>query len=176
MNISLYTCIDSPCTSGFISFEALKNKVYDVNIFNNPRPLGRQRIFPDINFTCSGNLTKWIVGGTVGNALGVEVQIWRRNDYSDNDYTKVGYSILNADNDRCNVYEYIPDPPLEFQEGDILGVYQQRSDMRVYYQDTTGPANYAPLDVDPPAPATLNDPTLVVSQYDYPLVTVEICE
>ena len=158
----------------------MKNKVYDVNIFNELRRLVQHRIFPDINFTCCGNLTKWIVGGTVGNDIGGEVQIWRRNTGSNNDYTKVGFSILQAtDPDNDHVYEYIPDPPLEFQEGDILGVYQQRGDMRVFYQDTTGPANYrhpGNVDVVPPAPATLNGATLVVSQYDYPLVTIEIGE
>ena len=122
----------------------------------------------------------WIVGGTVGINIGGEVQIWRRNNGSENDYTKVGFSILEAtDPDNDHVYEYIPDPPLEFQEGDILGVYQQRGNMIVFYQDTTGPANYRRrgiVDVVPPAPATLNEPTLVVSEYDYPLVTVEIGE
>ena len=153
-----------------------------MKIFNGIRRLVEHRIFPDINFTCSGSLTKWIVGGTIGNVLGGEVQIWRRNNGSENDYTKVGYSVLNAaDPDNDYVYEHIPDLPLEFQEGDILGVYQQRMEgrMRVYYQETTGPANYrrtGHLDVAPPAPATLNDSTLVVSQYDYPLVTVEICK
>ena len=152
-----------------------------MNIFSDQLRYN-QRVFPDINFTCSGSLTKWIVGGTIGSALRVEVQIWRRNHGSENDYTKVGYSILDAtDPDNDNVYEYIPDPPLEFQEGDILGVYQQlalgSNCMRVYYQETTGPANYRRLLYsDPPAPATLNSPTLVVSQYDYPLVTVEICK
>ena len=152
-----------------------------MNIFNDQLRY-HQRVFPDINFTCSGNLTKWIVAGKVGNALRVEVQIWRRNTSSETDYTKVGYSILYAtDSDNENVYEYIPDTPLEFQEGDILGVYQQWATggnrMRVYYQETTGPANYRQwLNSDPPAPATLNGPTLVATQYDYPLVTVEICE
>ena len=112
---------------------------------------------------------------------GTEVQIWRRNVGSENEYTKIGYSILNStDPDNDNVYEYIPDPPLEFQEGDILGVYQRWGGgrMRVYYQETTGPENYrhsSNLNIDPPAPSTLTGATLVVSQYDYPLVTVEIC-
>ena len=51
--------------------------------------------------------------------------------------------------------------------------------MRVYYQETTGPENYrrtGSLNLDPPAPAALDEATLVVSQYDYPLVTVEIGE
>ena len=170
-------------TSGFLSSTVLQNKTFNVNIFDDGRRNRQQRVFPDINFTCSGNLTKWIVGGTIGNRIGGEVQIWRRNIGSENDYTKVGYSILDAtDPDNDNVYEHIPDPPLEFQEGDILGVYQRRGNndrMSVFYQITTGPANYRNPDIfniNPPAPSTLNDPTLVAAQYDYPLVTVEICK
>ena len=76
------------------------------------------------------------------------------------------------------MYEHIPDPPL--QEGDILGVYQRGGGrMRVYYQETTGPENYrvpGSLNINPPAPDALTGATLVVSQYDYPLVTVEICK
>ena len=173
----LYT--DSSCASAFLNSTALQQKAYDVKIFND-RWRFNQRVFPDINFTCSGNLTKWIVGGTVGSAAGGEVQIWRRNNGSDNDYTKVGYTVLAAtDPDGDRVYEHIPDPPLQFQEGDILGVYQQQGSgrMRVYYQLLTGPANYRRgLNINPPVPSTLNNPTLVLSQYDYPLVTVEICE
>ena len=60
----------------------------------------------------------------------------------------------------------------------ILGVYQKSGiHMIVYYQETTGPKNYhSPdeLNVDPPAPYTLTLAILVSSQYDYPLVTVEI--
>ena len=42
-----------------------------------------------------------------------------------------------------NVYEYNLSTPLEFQEGDILGVYQpQDEEFRVYYQDDAGPENY----------------------------------
>ena len=52
--------------------------------------------------------------------------------------------LLATDSNNDNVYEHIPDPPLEFQEGDILGVYQRGGGrrMRVYYQETTGPENY----------------------------------
>ena len=69
--------------------------MYDVNIYNDIRRIGEQRIFPDINFTYSGILTR-------------EVQIWRRNAGSEYNYTKVGYSVLNAtDPDNDHVYEYV---------------------------------------------------------------------
>ena len=80
------------------------------------------------------------MGGTIGNRIGGEVQIWRRNIGSENDYTKVGYSILDAtDPDNDNVYEHIPDPPLEFQEGDILGVYYTKVGYSIL--DATDPDN-----------------------------------
>ena len=175
--------IDPSCTSGFANSVELQKKVLDVNIYNDMRRPQEQRVFPDINFTCNGSLTKWIVGGTVGSMVGGEVQIWRRNSSSiKNDYTKVGYSVLNAnDPENDHVYEHIPDSPLKFQAGDILGVYQRGGPNRtaIYYHTTTGPANYRNpvlFNSIPPAPATLNGATLVVSQYDYPLVTVEICK
>ena len=169
------------CASGFLNSTVLQSKTFDVNIFNEGRRNRQQRVFPEINFTCNGSLTKWIVGGTVHTNVGAEVQIWRKNAGSENDYTKVGFSVLSAtDTDNDNVFEYMPVPPLEFQEGDILGVYQRRGNNRLalYYQITTGPANYRNpdnIDTIPPAPATLNGAVLV-AQYDYPLVTVEICE
>ena len=119
------------------------------------------------------------MGGTVGSIAGGEVQIWRNNG-SENDYTKVGYSILNAtDSDNDNVYEHIPDPPLEFQEGDILGVYQRPgpNGTAIFYHTTTGPANYRnnmTFNILP-APAILIG-AILESQYDYPLVTVAICK
>ena len=153
-----------------------------MNIYDVTTRKREQRIFPDINFTCSGNLTKWIVGGEIGKPVGAELQIWRRNHVGENNYTKVGSSVLQAnDSDNDHVYEYIPNPPLEFQEGDILGVYQRAGEdrMRVYYQETTGLENYrspVELNVDPPAPDTLTSTILASSDYDYPLVTVEIGE
>ena len=38
----------------------------------------------------------------------------------ENNYTKVGSSVLQAtDSDNDRLYEYTPNPPLEFQEEDI---------------------------------------------------------
>ena len=137
------------------------------------------RIFPDISFTCSGNLTKWIVAGQTDDKLGAELQIWRRSNVGQNNYTLVGSSVLPVSTSSfAGVYNYTPIPPLEFQEGDILGVYQRSGGgrVRVYYQETTGPANYQySSNVDPPLGIeVLTGPSLVTNQYDYPLVTVEI--
>ena len=142
------------------------------------------RIFPDISFTCSGNLTKWIVAGQTDDKLGAELQIWRRSNVGQNNYTLVGSSVLPVSTSSfAGVYNYTPNSPLEFQEGDILGVYQRSGPgrVRVYYQETTGPANYqystSNMGPDPPLGIeVLTGPSLVTNQYDYPLVTVEIGE
>ena len=131
--------IDNPqCSGNFLAFEAFKQKVLEANIYNVVRRKRELRIFPDINFMCSGNLTKWIVAGEASDdTLGAELQIWRRSNIGQNSYTLVGSSVLPvSSNSFVGVYNYTPSTPLEFQEGDILGVYQ------VYYQETTGPANH----------------------------------
>ena len=135
------------------------------------------RIFPDISFACSGNLTKWIIAGEAGYD-GAELQIWRRNNVGQNNYSLVGSSVLPvSSNSFVDVYNHTPNPPLEFQEGDILGVYQHSGSehVKVYYQKTTGPANYRHFtNMDPPLNIkVLTEPSLI-NQYDYPLVSVEI--
>ena len=123
------------------------------------------------------NLTKWIIAGEDGYD-GAELQIWRRSNVGQNNYTLVGSSVLSvSSNSFVGVYNYTPSTPLEFQKGDILGVYQRSGSARVkvYYQETTGPANYRhSVNTDPPLDIeVLTEPSLI-NQYDYPLVSVEI--
>ena len=89
----------------------------------------------------------WIVGaGNIdrGEQRTSHVQIWRRG--VSNEYNRIGTSLLIPNETvHPNVHEYIPNPPLEFQEGDILGVFQPDSGnnlLRLYYQKNTGPLNF----------------------------------
>ena len=137
----------------------------------------QQRIFPDITFTCNGTVTKWIVGAGTGGGGSPpsELQIWMR---SGSDYAKVGSTQLTAQlpTSDLNVFEYILSPPLGFQEGDILGVYQRDfSIIEPYYQENTGPQNLRQTGLVSAAPNSLVAPSLA-TEYDYPLVTVEIGE
>ena len=130
----------------------------------------QQRLFQNITFTCNGSITKWIVGAR-GSISQPELQIWRNT--GGNSYTKAGFSLLPFSTLVSNVAEYTLSTPLEFQEGDILGVYQPRqqdSTLVVYYQERDGPANYREGN-SPQSTVTLNNPG---NQYDYPLVSVEI--
>ena len=110
----------------------------------------QQRIFPQINFTCDGNITKWIVGGSrvATQDYYPELQIWR--DIGNNTYTKVGNTppgntTLFLQDVATNLYEYTQDPPLEFRAGDILGVFQPRSSLshlRLLYEENNGPPQF----------------------------------
>ena len=133
----------------------------------------KQYLYPDITFTCNGFITKWIVGGTTDNfesLLQPELQIWRNTGGTS--YTKTNFSLIPFSTPTADyIVEYIPNPPLEFQEGDILGVYQPQhndSALVVFSQDRDGPANYA----NGKNLSTMNV-TGSPYGYDYPLVTVE---
>ena len=139
-----------------------------------------QRLFPDITFTCNGSITKWIVGaGDIdrGERYNSEVQVWRKGER--NEYDKIGSSLLivNESTTHLNVHEYIPNPPLEFQEGDILGVFQPDNGdnlLQLYYQENTGPLNYFTTygnTVPSPVSFELNAPA---TQLYYPLVSVVV--
>ena len=169
----------SGCLSAIFSTpEALRQKTVEVNINRVVVRDRQQRVFPDIHFTCNGSITKWIVGaGTragTSSSLSSEIQIWRRSGADS--YTKVASTHLTAQSsiNNSNVYEYVLSSPLGFQEGDILGVYQNEDSSVVpYYQESTGPQNLRHPDHLMSAPSTLVNPT-TASAYDYPLVTVEI--
>ena len=165
-------------SSGFLTPEALRQKTLEANVNRVAIRDRQQRVFPDISFTCNGSITKWIVGaGTGGDSSpSSELQIWRRSGADS--YTKVASTQLTAQSpiNNSNVYEYVLSSPLGFQEGDILGVYQRENSSVVpYYQESTGPQNLRQLGFVNSAANNLTAPPLA-TEYDYPLVTVEISE
>ena len=107
-----------------------------------------------------------------------QLQIWRQ--LGPNNYSKIGSSSVNASTMiGTNLYEFIPETPLEFQEGDIFGVYAGHpsnydTGLVLFEQKESGPIN---LRINP----SLNSPPstitqmLVTANNDFPLVTVEIC-
>ena len=85
-------------------------------------------------FSCNGSITKWIYGGMgSGNA---DLQIWHQTTGG---YTKTGSSSVNASTMiGTNLYEFIPQTPLQFQEGDIFGIYISNGSF-LYRQQESGP-------------------------------------
>ena len=127
-------------------------------------------------FSCNGSVTKWIFGAVNnGNRNQPELQIWRQ--LGPNNYNKAGSSLVNAGTMiGINLYEFIPQTPLQFQEGDIFGVYSDRTDgnrLVLYEQRETGPINLriSPNLTSPPSTITQ---TLITVNNDFPLVTLEI--
>ena len=167
---------------GFLNEEAVRIAA-DVYATSDTYKVGsyerEQRIIPGISFTCTGTLTKWIIGArrTPTQATShLQLQIWRRRG-SSNTYDRTTFSditVLNVTDD-LNVYEYIPNPPLQFQPNDILGLYQpHRNDTQVvvYYQTEGGPRNFVHFHRN--LPVTSQSTTEEGVDTDLPLVTVEV--
>ena len=75
-----------------------------------------------------------------------------------------------------NLYEFIPQTPLQFQEGDIFGVYSDRTDgerLVLNEQRESGPTNLRIRDSLNSPPSTISQSLSTVNN-DFPLVTVEI--
>ena len=109
----------------------------------------QQVIFPNIKFTCSGWVTKWIMGATYSTGVQYpELQIWRPSGPIS--YQKLNGTIAKAAGEEASgIYEFIVDPPLPFQPDDILGVLQpsrQNSRLLVNYDSGGDLLNfYLPL-------------------------------
>ena len=140
-----------------------------------------QRIFPAMHFTCTGLLTKWIIGGEPNqfNNPFPELQLWRAT--SQNSYSKAGFSLIASLPNATmytNVYEYILDTPLEFQVGDVFGLYKPRENesvLNIFVQENSGPFAYGQKeDASMAFTEIMVDSTMPLNQNDYPMVSVEI--
>ena len=170
------------CVQGFLNEEAVRiaADVYATRATYIVRTHQRQqRIIPGINFTCTGTLTKWIIGARrrmTQPTSYLQLQIWRRRG-SSNTYDRTTFSDITALNttDDLNVYEYIPNPPLEFRANDILGLYQphiRNTEVVMYYQTGGGPRNFARFNQN--SPVTSGFTTGNGVDNNLPLVAVEV--
>ena len=149
----------------------------------------RQQISPEMNFTCNGTITKWIIGADsffgTNRHLYPELQVWRNivNDtYRKISGTYIFFPFADLEN---RIYEYSGFTPIEVKAGDILGVFTpEDSYSRIFLLSERGsnrPAQYY---------HSLSDSTLSSSNIDvidiennmpqltrttnyYPMVTVE---
>ena len=143
----------------------------------------KQLIMPDIQFTCRGEVVKWIMGGKWNDGQHYpELQIWRSSGGTM--YQRVNSTTISAAMERDDdVYEFILDPPIPFQPGDVLGVFQPSKDnsrLRVNY-DNDGSSVYYYIETDEDQVVSLHT-TFDISHEDVetqtalPLVSLEIGE
>ena len=127
-----------------------------------------QYLYPEVVFSCNGTVTKWIYGGIRRQQDSLtELQIWRQ--LGPNNYIKIGSSSVNAGTMiGTNLYEFIPQTPLEFQEGDIFGLHDL---FFLYEQMLSGPLNLRIRSDDSLSTITQD---LDTDGNDFPLVTVEV--
>ena len=134
-----------------------------------------QYIYPEMRFTCNGTITKWIYGGEQqpSKTMLPELQIWRQ--LGTDNYNKTGSSLVTANTSiGTNLYGFIPQTPLKFQEGDIFGVHypdRSQSQLILYQQRESGPLN---LQERANFPSSTITTELRKDRNDFPLVTVEI--
>ena len=110
-----------------------------------------QFIYPELQFTCNGTITKWIFGA--GEQVPPtateqpELQIWRQT--GPDTYTRQGFSLVTANETASpNVHEYYPETPLQFQQGDVLGIFYpstENANPLLYGQEGNGPLNLASI-------------------------------
>lgn len=138
-----------------------------------------QALFPEIGFVCPGNLTRWTLVATpvLGGTRYPEVHVWRREGVSD-EFTRFKRNKLNGDSPSpvSRVYEALRDPPLRFEAGDVLGVYNPTIPALSFrYQSQGGPRNYY---IGGPIVANeefnLHSGLVLENRNDYPLVAVDV--
>ena len=146
-----------------------------------PLEYERQYLYPEMVFSCNGTVTKWIYAATASDHIVSsqvmrlpEFQIWRET--SPNAYKKIGSSSVNGDNKiGAKLYVFIPQPPLQFQEGDIFGIYvpnRMENPLKLYTQDRNGPLNQ--IFHSRNSLKELIDKDLLSTQVYLPYVTAEI--
>ena len=139
---------------------------------------GFQRIYPGIQFTCNGAITKWTIGAfdIIFNSV-PELQVWR---LVGENYIKVSSSLFRPnETNNQNIHVFYPKQALEFQSGDIFGVHTPNdftSDLSLLFQRFNGPENFEfPMSAGSPAPTSIPALSLrPVVENNYPLVTLEV--
>ncbi len=165
------------CNNELIGIEELYTRAVDITAYRT-RP-AEQRVIPSINFTFHGVLKSWTFvaeWGTSGTQL-PEIQVWRKNENSSR-YSRVQSSNANTHlihTGYLSVYQCELDPPLTFQSGDIVGIFQpprDSSQLSILYSEEPTLANYVISTVSPLETIALSDNQIAMDDL-VPLITIE---
>ncbi|XP_019851482.1 PREDICTED: uncharacterized protein LOC109581636 [Amphimedon queenslandica] len=157
-SILIYPITSSNCNYPSIDSSFNTNSLSVTSVI----PVSDTRAFPDIQFTCNGIVTKWIIGIT---------QNQDTNKHYPNIYLKRSSELIHAltvdasaaTSSNGNVYNFTSD--IEVQYGDILVINVTTNSNPMYYQQYNGPLNYQ-LDS--------SNGLMPLEHNDYPLISVVV--
>uniref|UniRef100_A0A1X7UBL1 Uncharacterized protein n=1 Tax=Amphimedon queenslandica TaxID=400682 RepID=A0A1X7UBL1_AMPQE len=128
----------------------------------NVIPVNDTRAFPDIQFTCNGIITNWIIGITQNQDTSKHYPNIYLKSYSSELIHALTVDASAATSSNGNVYNFTSD--IEVQYGDILVINVTTNSNPMYYQQYNGPLNYQ-LD-------SSNGGLIPLEHNDYPLISV----
>ena len=106
----------------------------------------RQQISPEMNFTCDGMITKWIIGAdfNMSKIYNPELQIWR--NIENRTYEKINGTMFETGISLfSNIYEFDNFSPIPVKSGDILGIFlppRPQAKLRLRSQNANSPTHY----------------------------------
>ena len=156
-------------------------------LYNSVEETGRdrqQRILPSMNFSCSGNISKWtfVARSRTGGQHNQypRFQLWRPNGTGiyRRVYESSDMSTMSGPSE-FTVEEYIPDDPVPFEAGFVFGLYQseraQSRRLSVRHVDVPDEYGFDNYHRDNMMPEVFNTNGLTAAN-NYPLVAVETSE
>lgn len=95
------------------------------------------RIFPAVNFSCHGSILRWrLAAANISEGNGrPEIIVWRQGDTDNLQFNAVSQQLMDScivdmltrnDGTEIFIHENVPDTPLDFAPGDVLGLLLRR--------------------------------------------------
>ena len=157
------------CTEGFIDRDLLERRAEKIGSglegMSGKQLRGEQfLVIPGMNFSCSGIITSLLLGVDVRNLTEPLVfELWRPEVVAD---TVMGYSNVLFTYEEINidpgefstdgVRRYPIEPPIRFQEGDVITIFQPDGGRALlFYTGLAGHASPLALDVNLPFYVTM---------------------
>ena len=179
------------CITGLVDTAtlALWSEEYGAPLIDLEEQSNVQYIIPEIQFRCTGRVTKWIIGAEF-NSSGGNIRYPVMGVYRDtstgvaNQYSRDSRRLfVHPTESFLRLYEFIPPNPQPFQSGDILGLFQPSgvdSRLQLLFGEVDGATlsfsrnGGADFDANGLSPFNTAGPGLSTQTNRLPLVAVEI--
>ena len=152
-------------------------KISSINLIAKTLLSEEARVMPGLNFTCDGNVTSLLLAVDVRTAVNTiiqypQLQVWEPSTTLPGFYTRGDHQNirLSAGDDFSpdGVLGYKLNPPISFQNGDVLGVWQPASSSSVvrmfYAKDPGAPVTERREHRSDPIPTVLINPLSTVTK------------